>query len=272
MSIDGTPPFLSASDPAGDRAGPAPAQRIAGLVWIAALLGPVAVAAALIPLRSVTDPTNVALALVVVVVAVAAFGRRLPGIVAALVAGLAYDYFWAPPYYRLTIADPYEIQTAVLLVVVGAAVSELAWIGHRAARRAARSRGYLAGAVEIVSTSQLGDDPRDSITLVERRIEDILGADNCHYRPESAPADSSDATMTADGSILLGGRPYDADRHGLPTDRPTNIPIRAGGDDRGRLEVVAATSWSRPSREQRQVAVLLAGQLGEVLSRRRVLR
>lgn len=241
--------------------------RITGLAWLLAILGPIAVAAALIPLRGRLDATNVALTLVVVVVAVAALARRLPGIVAAIVAGVAYDIFWTSPLYRPAINNANAIRTAVLLVAVGAAVSELAWYGHRAQRRAARSRGYLAGAVEIISTLDTGASIDGEIAVVEGRVAAILGADSCRYHPRPVPAGTGVALLAADGSIQIGGRRVDAGR-GLPTDRPIVVPVFAGGQDRGHLEVVAASRWSRPSTEQRQVAVLLAGQLGEALSRR----
>lgn len=111
------------------------------IAWPAAILGPSAVALALVPVRGDIDPTNVALIMVVVVVAVAALGQRLPGLVAAVVAGLAFDYLWTQLYHTFTIEDPSLIQTAVLLVVVGAAVSELAWLGQHARPQSAQDRG-----------------------------------------------------------------------------------------------------------------------------------
>lgn len=122
------------------------------IAWPAAILGPSAVALALVPVRGDIDPTNVALIMVVVVVAVAALGQRLPGLVAAVVAGLAFDYLWTQLYHTFTIEDPSLIQTAVLLVVVGAAVSELAWLGQHARQQSAQDRGYLAGGVDLIAT------------------------------------------------------------------------------------------------------------------------
>ena len=72
-----------------------------GLLLAAAVAAPVAVAAALIPLRGHISTTNVAL-LMVVAVAPVAFGSRVAGIVAAISAGLAFDFFWTPPLYELS--------------------------------------------------------------------------------------------------------------------------------------------------------------------------
>jgi K+-sensing histidine kinase KdpD len=239
----------------------------ARIAWPAAILGPSLVAAALVPLRSALDPTNVALILVVVVVAVAAIGRRLPGLVAAVVAGIAFDYLWAAPYYRFTIKDPNLIQTAILLVIVGAAVSELAWLGQHARQQSARSRGYLAGAVDVVATFDPNGDPAAQVHLVEQRVTEILDADSCHYTPGPLHSGAATARLDADGAIRIGDHTANADRNGLPTDRTIMIPVTVGGQTLGYLSVIAASRLSRPTREQRQVAVLMAAQLGEVLAR-----
>jgi K+-sensing histidine kinase KdpD len=64
-----------------------------GLLLAAAV--PVAVAAALFPLRGHISATNVAL-LIIVAVAPAAFGSRVAAIVAAVSAALSFDFFWLP--------------------------------------------------------------------------------------------------------------------------------------------------------------------------------
>ncbi|SDT26537.1 DUF4118 domain-containing protein [Microlunatus soli] len=236
-------------------------------IWVAALAGPPVVAGCLIPLRGSLDPTNVALVLVVCVVAVAAAGRRSAGLAAAMTAGLAFDVLWAPPLYRLTIDDPQLIQTAALLVVVGAMVSELAWIGQGFRQRSARSRGYLAGAVDVAATAGAEQSPADRIRLVQDQVGEILDADSCGYSASPAPPGASAATIEADGTLLINGHPANLRRTGLPTDRPIDIEVTCGGRPYGRLIVIAATRWSRPTKEQLQVAALMACQLGAVLDR-----
>lgn len=243
-------------------------MHLAGrIAWPAAILGPSVVALGLVPLRDHVDPTNVALILVVVVVGVAALGRRLPGLVASVIAGLAFDYLWTKPYRTLSIYDSSLIQTTILLVVVGAVVSELARIGQAARQQSAQNRGYLAGAVDVLATFDRRADPSAQVRLVERRVAEILGADNCRYQPGPSPTDETAATLAPDGSLQIGGHRADVDRAGLPTDRITAIPVVGGGHDLGFLSVTAASRWTRPTAEQRQAAVLMANQLGEMLAR-----
>jgi len=59
----------------------------------AAMLAPVAVCALLSLLRGLITNNNAALVLVLVVVAVAATGRRIAGLVAAVVSAASFDFF-----------------------------------------------------------------------------------------------------------------------------------------------------------------------------------
>jgi K+-sensing histidine kinase KdpD len=61
---------------------------------------------------------------VLVVVALAASGNQAAGIVAAIGAGVWFDVFFTHPYQRLTIAGRSDIETFVLLLTVGVAVTE----------------------------------------------------------------------------------------------------------------------------------------------------
>ena len=93
---------------------------------LAALVAPLAAAAVLLPFRGSWPNTNAALLLVVVVVAVAAIGNRIAGGLAAAGAAIWFDFFFTLPYYRFTIRSSADVTTAVLLLVTGIAVSQLA--------------------------------------------------------------------------------------------------------------------------------------------------
>jgi K+-sensing histidine kinase KdpD len=112
------------------------------LAVLAGLAAPLALAAILVPFRTSFPNTDAALALIVVVVAVAANGDRLAGILAAVSAAVWFDFFLTKPYERFTITSRTDIETTVLLLVIGVAVTELAVWGRRqhtvASRRAAR--------------------------------------------------------------------------------------------------------------------------------------
>jgi Domain of unknown function (DUF4118) len=121
-----------------------------------AALAPFAVSAVLVPFRDDFDNTQIALVLVVVVVAVAAYGNRTAGYLAALSAGLWFDFFFTRPYQRFTITDRSDIETFVLLLLVGIAVTELAVWGRRQQMLASREAGYLAGIHAAAESGAVG--------------------------------------------------------------------------------------------------------------------
>ena len=76
------------------------------LAVLAALAVPLALAAILIPFRTSFPNTDAALALILVVVAVAANGDRLAGVLAAVSAAVWFDFFLTQPYERFSHHEP----------------------------------------------------------------------------------------------------------------------------------------------------------------------
>ncbi|WP_246144956.1 DUF4118 domain-containing protein, partial [Actinacidiphila oryziradicis] len=106
----------------------------------------------LVPFRTNFSNANAALVLVVAVVAVAAIGNRLAGAIAALSAAAWFDLFLTRPYERLTITRSADVTTAILLLAVGLAVSQLAARARRLQIVAITDADYLA---QIHDTAQL---------------------------------------------------------------------------------------------------------------------
>ena len=241
-----------------------PNQRAS--VVLAAVLAPVVVAALLIPVRQQLVGTNLALILVVLVVAAAATGRRLAGIGAALTSALSFDFFLTAPYQQLRIADPADVETAVLLLVVGAAVTEIAIRGRRQQLAASRQRGILAGMLDTSQKLAAGSTPAaDLVATISAQLVDLLRLDRCEL------VDGVDPTLPvlhSDGTLERAGRPVAVEREGLPTDTEIALPAHSGGAVRGCFLLVAATRVSRPTLEQRQVACALADLSGSALNRR----
>ena len=113
------------------------------------------------PLRDHFAGTDAALVLVLVVVAVAAHGYRLAGVLAALSAGASFDFFLTYAHYRhFTITHAADIETAVLFMIDPVGVTELAFVrGRRQQALASREAGYLAGiraVAKVTATSGVG--------------------------------------------------------------------------------------------------------------------
>ena len=217
---------------------------------------PVLTAAVLAPFRDDTATPNAALVLVLVIVAAASTGVRVAGVLAAASSALAFDYFLTAPYHRLAIADRADVETAVLLTLVGVAVSEIALWGRRQQARASRQHGYLAGVLQTVGAFAGETTDADALlTSVAGRITDVLRVDRCRYVASDEPP--TGVRLDPDGQVRRDGRPVDVDHFGLPTDAEIELTVPRGG----RFLVTAAGRISRPSLEARQVAVALAQQV-----------
>ena len=234
------------------------------LVIGAAAVAPLVACAVLALFRDSVANTNAALGLVLIIVAAAATGIRAAGIVAALSSAAWFDFFLTEPYNSFKITDRADIETAVLLVLVGAAVSEMALWGYRQQARASREQGYLAGVLGTAATVAAGRASTSSlIDHVCGQIVDVLQVDDCRF-------DSGDGvslpTLGNDGTMVRDGRPINVERNGLPTDSEIALVVQSGGVVYGRFLLTAATRVVRPSPEQLRVAVALANQVGAALA------
>ncbi|MGZ5400135.1 MAG: DUF4118 domain-containing protein, partial [Nocardioides sp.] len=126
---------------------------------IGAVVLPLVTSAVLSTLRDSITAATAVLVLVLWVVAAAASGDRLAGLLAALSGAVWFDFFLTEPYQRFTIADSDDIEATVLLVLIGVCVTEIALWGHRQQRRAARSSGYLEGVLGAAKVVAAGEAP-----------------------------------------------------------------------------------------------------------------
>ncbi|HEY3005542.1 MAG TPA: DUF4118 domain-containing protein [Kribbellaceae bacterium] len=240
-------------------------ERQRAAVVVAAAAVPAVASAVIAPFRDGIANTNAALVLVLIVVAAAATGIRTAGVVAALSGAVWFDFFLTQPYQRLTIDDRADIETAVLLVLVGLAVTEVALWGRRQQARASRQHGYLDGVVRTAGIVAAGSSRVGPlIEHVADQLVDVLGIDDCHF--DSDIREVAPAAIVRDGTVAQRGRAVDVERRGLPTDSEIELRVQHGGVTRGRFLLVASTRIVRPSLAQRQVAVALADQVGAALA------
>lgn len=254
----------TAGTAATPRSGQELVPRRSAVLAFAVLAPPVAAIG--MHLLDVTAVTAV-LVLVLLVVAAAASGLRAAGVVAALAAGLSFDFFLVEPVLSFTIAEPEEVEGTVLLLLTGLAVSEIALWGRRQQARASRRSGYLDGVLRTADVvAARPADPGLLAVQVADQVRELLGADDCRYEPaRTVPGRRPSASATVlerDGSVTRRGAVIDVDRQGLPTDDLVQLEVSGGGTVHGRFLVSAATRVVRPSVEQRRVAALLADQVG----------
>ncbi len=212
-------------------------------------------------LRHDVTAATAALVLVAIVVGAASTGDRFAGIVAAVSGGLWFDFFLTEPFHRFTIEDSDDLEVTLLLVLVGVAVTELAIWGGRQQAEASRRAGYLNG---LMATSQIVSGqfaPTALADQVAAHIAELLEVDSCHF-VEAGTVPPDGAVLEPDGEVRLRGRVVNVDRDGFPTLGEVMLPARRNGRVAGVFLIVAATQIVRPTLERRQVAVLLADQVG----------
>jgi K+-sensing histidine kinase KdpD len=218
-------------------------------------------------LRDSITAAPAVLILVLWVVAAAATGDRVAGLLTAVSGGAWFDFFLTEPYQRFTIADSHDVEATILLVVISMGVTEIALWGHRQQARAARRSGYLEGVLGAARLVSEGDTPASALVqLVARQIADVLGANGCRYI-ERPIYDTRIAVLDHDGDLTRGEHTVDVDRLGMPSDEYVAIPVRRGSRVVGHFLVTATSQVTYPTREQRRVAVLLGDQVAATVDR-----
>ncbi|HUY46778.1 MAG TPA: DUF4118 domain-containing protein [Streptosporangiaceae bacterium] len=223
-----------------------------------ALAAPLAASAILLPFRASWSNTNVALILVVVVVAVAAIGSRVAGGLAAVSAAAWFDFFFTVPYERFTIRGSADVTTAVLLLVVGLAVSQLAARARRLKVIAITDAGYLAQIHETASMAKSASAPETVADHVTQQLTGLLGLESCRF--EYGVLIGHPPRLEPDGSVLTAHGHVDVEHLGLPSEE---VELRTFGNGQyyGRFMMKPAPG-ARPSLQARLVAVTLADQAG----------
>ncbi|MBD0690868.1 histidine kinase [Streptomyces sp. CBMA123] len=227
---------------------------------VAAVVIPLAVSVVLLPARGHLANTNVALLLVAVVVAVAAVGHRLAGAVAALSAAAWFDFFFTRPYERFSISDSSDLTTAVLLLAVGLAVSQLAARARRFEVIAVTDTGYLARIHHAAVLARSKPAPA-VVDHVRAELVDLLVLRACRF--EDGSLLGHPPRLEHDGSIVVGRKPWPTEDLGMPAE-DVELRVFAHGRYVGRF-MLTPVPGSIPDRQALLVAVTLADQAGAAL-------
>lgn len=230
----------------------------------AGVAAPLALTLIVVPFRTSFPNTDAALALILVVVAVAAFGSRLAGMLAAVSAAIWFDFFLTRPYEQFSITRAADIETTVLILLIGVAVTELAVWGRRQQLAATRRAGYLEGINTAAQAVVMGSSASVLIEDVSRQLVRLLSPRSCTFERGVAGL-GRPARLGSDGRVEAPGRPgvLPVERDGLPA--TTELLVENHGVQQGRY-LLTAEPGSRPTLEQRLVAVAFADQVGAALA------
>lgn len=226
------------------------------------LVAPLVACLILLPFRNSLPNTSAALLLALVVVGVASAGDRLVGMLGAVSAGLSFDFFLTQPYQRFAIASAADIQTTLLLLGVGVAVTDIAYRGRRQQAIASARLGYLDGVEASAKIAAEGSSsPSALIDRVGDQIVQVMGLAGCRF---DYGMGLGFPRLESDGHVRWRDQVWDVDTYGLPVDKDTELFVESGGAFMGRF-LLKAHQRSRPSRAERMVAAALAAQVGGAL-------
>jgi K+-sensing histidine kinase KdpD len=228
--------------------------------FVTGLLGPLAVSACLALFRGSLPNTDAALVLVLVVVAVASLGNRIAGYLASVSVAVWFDFFLTVPYGRFSIDRQADVKTTVLLLAIGAAVTELAVWGRRQAALVSGQAAYLAGIREAAEVVAIGGSGTELVRGISQGLAHVLGLSACQFELGVAGL-GQPARLRHDGDVEWQGKAWDVESRGLPVGTDIELIVESGGQLVGRFLMRAAPE-SHPNRTQRLVAVTLASQAG----------
>jgi len=232
-----------------------------GIILGAAVLAPLAAAAGLLPWRTSLALTTVALLLTTVTVLVAALGNRVAGALAALSAAAWFDFFFTPPYLSFAITSALDVQTAVLMLIVGVVVAQLAARARRFEIIAITDAGYLSLINQISELSRLVHSPAVVVNHVKGDLVDLLQLGECRF--ERGSLLGHPPRLCRDGSVIAGARRWATNQ---PL-RELEIELRAYGNGHyyGRF-MMTPKYGSKPDGQARAMAVVLADMVGAALA------
>ena len=159
------------------------------------------------------------------------------GAVAAFFAALSFDLFFTRPYYSLRIDRAEEIETAVLMLIVGVAIGEIVTRSKRDRFAAHVSRSNLERVSRITELAAGGEPPGRLIRVARRELLDLLDLNDCEF--ERPPFFDALPRLSHSGLTIPPTLGADAK---TATDRSTRIelPIWAEGLEIGRFVLVLA--------------------------------
>ncbi len=154
--------------------------------WVAGVLVPAVLAAALLAFRDSMNLTTVLLIFLLGVLATSLIGGLVAAGVSALVAGILANVVFTPPTGSLTIAEPQNLFALVAFVVVAVTVAALVDAVRRRAAEAARRTAQAQLLAAVALRSAHAPDPVGEILEQARVAFGMTSAQLVRTGPDSA--------------------------------------------------------------------------------------
>jgi two-component system sensor histidine kinase KdpD len=203
---------------------------------------------------------------------------------------LLYDYLFVVPYHTLTVEDPEEWLSLVLLLFVGIVVGQLAAL-QRARARVAQEREHEARALAVVSRSLVTrDSTQGGLATVAAvlcpeaamsRVWIALGADDASERTLADTGSGEPPAMPAVVSVLQRS-PGDVASRWMRVHHPSartrrrgdtsvfRVRIEVAGTSLGSLYAARDQAAGEPSASETRLLASAADQIGQAVAHDRL--
>ncbi len=226
-------------------------------------LGAMLLAFLLVPLRDNVPNADMALALVIPVLAGAIIGGRLAGLVSAVVAALCFDFVFTKPFNSLRIASKDDLGTFIVLAIVALVAAELGVRARRGGADAREARSEIDRLYRVADLSSRGVELDDVVSAARAELMGLFGLVDCIYEPT---ASGPELPRLGQRGALEHARLVAAGDFLLPTGG-VEVAVKGRGRQYGRL-VLYAHDATRAPLQKRLVAVAIADELGCSLASR----
>ena len=147
-------------------------------------------------------------------------------------AAVWFDFFLTQPYERFTITRSADITTAVLLLAVGLAVSQLAARARRLRVVTITNTDYLTQIQQTTQMVQSGTAANAVVNQVRAQLVRVLQLRGCRF--EYGTLLGQHPRLEHDGNVTIGRTGWEVDRDGLPTEE-IELQVLAGDRYHGRF-------------------------------------
>ncbi len=274
ISGDDAPSASAPPDrPSPERGAPTPLSsyaRAAVPIALAVALGGV--------VRDRIDLADVAMIFVAAIATSSAFLDRRASLFAALIAVIAFDFFFVPPYYTLAIEDLRHLFTFAVMLAAGGLISSL-MARVRSGERAAREREQRTGALfELTRALAAARDEPSIGKIAATQIRSVLESEAILLVADAASADGvrapyppgsplDDADRTVARWVLSHGRPAGRGLETLHGARILAVPLVAHGKTVGAIAVRPSPETRFEDPAQRHLLEAFAVQIAVALDR-----
>ena len=180
-------------------------RRVAGYA-LAVLLAP-ALTFVLANLRHQVNLTSEVLVFLVGVVTVGLVGGLVPALIAAVAGSLFLNYYFTPPFYTFTIADPNNALAIAAFLLVAIAVASIVDFAARRSKQAARASAESDVLVTTAGDILRGEQP---LQAVVDRVREAFGMDAVALLERETDPDGEPLPSGGWHTVAESGEPSEA--------------------------------------------------------------